>query len=157
MFEFFVEFRRKIIDFGILFDAISIGVSIFSWLNFDAKSSIMVCFLMELPSACRFFRARVSTRASYAPLQPLVVTASASALRDHVVLGRIPPLLRLVSEEEPHRYEVTESARACSYYCEYSGSRYCNSSFRLLAGQFWLGKFGWSSVFKGVLSTFWCI
>ena len=82
MFELFVELRRKIIDFALLFDAITFGVSIFSWLNFDAKSSIMACFLMQLPSACRFFRARVSTRASYAPLQPLVVTTSASALRD---------------------------------------------------------------------------
>ena len=37
---------------------------------------------MQLPSACPFFRARVSTRGSYAPLQPLVVTVSASAFRD---------------------------------------------------------------------------
>ena len=36
----------------------------------------------SLPSARRFFRARVSTWASYAPLRPLVVTESAIALRD---------------------------------------------------------------------------
>ena len=50
---------------------------------------------MELPSACRFFRARVSTRASYAPLRPLVVTASASALRDQ-------ELEAAVTVEVPH-------------------------------------------------------
>ena len=45
--DFFVtEFRRKIIDFGVLFHALS--------------------------SAYRFLGARVSTRASYAPLRPLV-------------------------------------------------------------------------------------
>ena len=56
MAEFLLEFRLKIIDFGVFFDAIISGVS--------------------------FSRARVSTRVSYAPLRPLVVTASASALRD---------------------------------------------------------------------------
>ena len=89
------EFRRKIVNFRVPFDAITCGVSIFSCFNccssFDEKSSILVCISMQLPSACQSFRgsyarivvrARVSTRASYAPLRPLVVTASGSALRD---------------------------------------------------------------------------
>ena len=89
------EFQRKIINFCVPFDAITCGVSIFSWFNccssFDEKSSILVCIAMQLASTCQSFcgsyarivvRARVSTRASYAPLRPLVVTASASALRD---------------------------------------------------------------------------
>ena len=33
MVEFLLEFRRKVIDFGVLFDAITFGVSIFSWWN----------------------------------------------------------------------------------------------------------------------------
>ena len=39
---------------------------------------------------------------------------------------------------------VTESAKALAGTIQ--GSRYLNSSFRLLAGQFWLGKFGWTHV-----------
>ena len=43
MVEFLLEFRRKIIDFSVFFDAITFGVSILSWLKFrsdlDEKSS----------------------------------------------------------------------------------------------------------------------
>ena len=57
--QFLLEFQRKTIDFGVLFDTISFGVSIFSWFyfwsNFYKKSSILVWFLMQLPSACWLF------------------------------------------------------------------------------------------------------
>ena len=65
------EFRRKIIEFGVLFDTITFGVMFFLvqfllefrrkcinfrfCLNFDEKSSILACFLMQLASACRLF------------------------------------------------------------------------------------------------------
>ena len=40
---------------------------------------------------------------------------------------------------------VAESARACSCELPIHASRSCHSSFRLLAGQFWVGKFGCTS------------
>ena len=57
--QFLHEFQRKFIDFSVLFHAITIGVSIFSCFyfcsNLDEKSSILVCFFMQLPSAWCFF------------------------------------------------------------------------------------------------------
>ena len=45
--QFLLEFQRKIIDFGVLFDAIIFGVSIFSWFhfwtNFDKKKHRFGC------------------------------------------------------------------------------------------------------------------
>ena len=50
--------------------------------------------------------------------------------------------------------QVTESARAQSYYSEsiLLIRRYCNSRFHILAV-----KFGWTRVFNAVLGTCWCI
>ena len=42
------------------------------------------------------------------------------------------------------------SRRALALAGTIQGSRYCNSSFRLVAGQFWLGKFGSASAYKNV-------
>ena len=56
------EFRRKIIDFGVLFAALTFGVSKFRCSHFDENSSILACFLPHLPSACRNFDARISTK-----------------------------------------------------------------------------------------------
>ena len=60
--QFLLEFRQQFIDFGMLFDAFTFGVSIFcGWIsarNLDEKSSILAWFLMHLPSACRFSRVR---------------------------------------------------------------------------------------------------
>ena len=50
--QLLLEFRRKIVDFGVHFHAIISGVLIFSSFyfcsNFDKKSSIWVCFLMRV-------------------------------------------------------------------------------------------------------------
>ena len=57
-----LEFRRKIIDFGVRFAATTFRVSKFGWSNFDEKSSIFACFVSQLPSACRNCDARISTK-----------------------------------------------------------------------------------------------
>ena len=83
---------------------------------------------MQLPSACYFFRAsyarivaraRVSTRASYAPLRPLVTTVSANALRDSTLLNKLQDYFdQKKLQSNPYRIVkmVTGSARAHSYY-----------------------------------------
>ena len=48
-----LAFRRKTIDFGVLFAALTFGVSKFRCSHFDEKSSILACFLLHLPSAFR--------------------------------------------------------------------------------------------------------
>ena len=50
---------------------------------------------------------------------------------------------KLERESSHSRGQVTESARAHSYY---SVRRYRYSSFNSLAGQFWLSKFGWTNL-----------
>ena len=61
VFQFLLKFRSKVIDFCMLFDAITFGVWIFSCFNlcfnFHQKYMIFARFLMQLPSACPFFRA----------------------------------------------------------------------------------------------------
>ena len=57
-----LAFRRKIIDFGVFFAALTFGVSKFRCSNFDEKSSFLACLLPHLPSACRNFDARISTK-----------------------------------------------------------------------------------------------
>ena len=57
-----LAFRLKIIDFGVFFAALTFGVSKFRCSNFDEKSSFLACLLPHLPSACRNFDARISTK-----------------------------------------------------------------------------------------------
>ena len=57
-----LAFWRKIIYFGVLFAALTFGVSKFRCSHFDEKSSILACFLPHLPSACRNSDARILTK-----------------------------------------------------------------------------------------------
>ena len=56
--------RCLTIDFGVLFDAITICVSIFSWSNFGGILATVSRCLMQLPSACGFFRGEIWARIS---------------------------------------------------------------------------------------------
>ena len=61
---------------------------------------------------------------------------------------RLLALGRAIELFEKDELQVTESVTAPAVTTQ--SSRYCRSSFRLLAGQTLLGKFGYTSVYKDV-------